>query len=316
MKYSLAPLAGYTSAPLRLVCSRFGAHLTYTEMVSAAGLAHGSSPTRHLMETLPDEGPVVCQIFGSDPSELALAAREATALNRFAGIDLNAGCPMHKIVRAGAGAAMIHNPDHVHACLAAVKSATTLPVSLKTRPGPRPDRILLRELLHAAQSAGCSSITLHARFTSEMHGGSPHLDLLADLVSSSKIPVCGNGGVVSRETARLMAQTGVQSIMIGRAALARPWLFAELADPAWTETPSTPAETFRAQLSAAARFHAQLSAAYPADHVPTLDAYTTGLMRSQLFRYFSGRPGSKQLRFALNTAQTLHQALPLFAPFL
>ena len=101
MKLVLAPLAGFTSAPFRKVCTDRGADLAYTEMVSAAGLAHGSSPTRHLMETLPGEGPVACQLFGSNADELALAAAEVEKLkDRFVELNLNAGCPMPKVLHA------------------------------------------------------------------------------------------------------------------------------------------------------------------------------------------------------------------------
>ena len=196
MKLVLAPLAGFTSAPFRKVCTDRGADLTYTEMVSAAGLAHGSSPTRHLMETLPGEGPVACQLFGSNADELALAAAEVEKLkDRFVELNLNAGCPMAKVTREGAGAALLKDPQHLYDCLAAMKRATTLPLTVKTRPGPRPDAVLLFELLDAAQSAGCSGFILHGRFTSQMHGGPVHYDLLADLVQKAKIPVTGNGGV-------------------------------------------------------------------------------------------------------------------------
>ena len=107
MKFVLAPIAGFTNAAFRLMASRGGADLTYTEMVSAAGLAHGSSPTRHLLEILPGEGPVACQLFGAKPDELAYAAREVSATGRFVELNLNAGCPVPRIVREGAGSALV-----------------------------------------------------------------------------------------------------------------------------------------------------------------------------------------------------------------
>jgi len=272
------------------------------------------------METLPGEGPVVCQIFGANPDELAFATREITALKRFAGIDLNAGCPMPNIVREGAGAALGARPELVHECLKAIVAETNLPVSLKTRPGPRPDVVLMNELLAAAQDTGCSSITLHARFTSQKHGGAVHLDLLAELVRAAKIQVVGNGGVYNKKTADAMAQTGVAATMIGRAAIANPWLFNELqidGDSAELETPERRAalqdKTFDDHLAAIIEFHAQLVRDFPSDHVGTLDSFATAAFRTQLFRYFNGRPGAAELRRRINTVHTLAEAKALVA---
>ena len=228
MKYVLAPIAGFTNAAFRLMASRGGADLTYTEMVSAAGLAHGSSPTRHLLEVLPGEGPVACQLFGANPEELAYAAREVSATGRFVELNLNAGCPVPRIVREGAGSALVKDPARVHDLLVAMVGATDLPVTLKTRPGPRPDKVLMFELLDAAETAGAKGITLHARFTSQNHGGAVHLELLAELVQKARIPVTGNGGVKDVETARAMAETGVAAVMVGRAALPNPYIFSTL----------------------------------------------------------------------------------------
>ncbi|MDD6030093.1 MAG: tRNA-dihydrouridine synthase family protein [Kiritimatiellae bacterium] len=326
MKYILAPLAGFTSAPFRLLCARHGADLVYTEMVSAAGLSHGSSPTRHLMEILPEEGPVACQVFGANPDELAASAAEIDGLRRepddpasprrFTELNLNAGCPMPKIVHEGAGAALIRDPQKVYDCLAAIRRETSLPVTLKTRPGPRPDKVVLLELLDAAERAGCAGITLHGRFTSQMHGGPVHYDLLAELVRHAKIPVTGNGGVYNRETAARMAETGVSAIMVGRAALANPWLFSDLRSVAPAEEVEAPERraalqdaAFADHLAELLRFREQLAARFPDDHVPSPDGYVCIVLHTHLFRYFNGRPGSAELRRKLTTIRTIKDAL-------
>ena len=321
MKYVLAPIAGFTNAAFRLMASRGGADLTYTEMVSAAGLAHGSSPTRHLLEVLPGEGPVACQLFGANPDELAYAAREVSATGRFVELNLNAGCPVPRIVREGAGSALVKDPVHVHDLLLAMVGATDLPVTLKTRPGPRPDKVLMFELLDAAETAGAKGITLHARFTSQNHGGAVHLDLLAELVQKARIPVTGNGGVKDVETARAMAETGVAAIMVGRAALPNPCIFSTLkSQPSSPEpTRSTllhghspsllppPPSLFREHLEALKALHAQIAANFPQDRLPTLDAWVAGAVRTHLFRYFAGRPGVGELRRRLATIRTLRE---------
>ncbi len=331
LKYVLAPLAGFTNAAFRRLCARRGAALSYTEMVSAAGLAHGSSPTRHLMETLPGEGPVVCQLFGSRPDELAFAAREATMLRsisedapdapRFCAIDLNAGCPMPKIVKEGAGAALVRDPQLVYDCLKAMKAETSLPLTLKTRPGPRPDKIVLFELLDAAESAGCAGMTLHARFTSQMHSGETHLDLLAELVQRSRIPITGNGGVYNRSTAELMAATGVEAIMIGRAAMANPWIFADLADPTRPEDAADADdrrrrlqnEVFREHLESALELQARLARLYPEDHVPSVDDFVAYTLHTHLFRYFNRRANAAGFRKRLGEIRTLAEVRALMA---
>ena len=318
MKYVLAPIAGFTNAAFRLMATRGGADLTYTEMVSAAGLAHGSSPTRHLLEVLPGEGPVACQLFGANPDELAFAAREVSATGRFVELNLNAGCPVPRIVREGAGSALVKDPARVHDLLAAMVGATNLPVTLKTRPGPRPDKVLMFELLDAAETAGAKGITLHARFTSQNHGGAVHLDLLAELVQKARIPVTGNGGVKDDETARAMAETGVAAIMVGRAALPNPYIFSTLTPHPLTLSPShlltsspshllTSSTLFHDHLEALKALHAQIAAHFPQDRLPTLDAWVAGAVRTHLFRYFAGRPGVGELRRRLATIRTLRE---------
>ena len=311
MKYVLAPIAGFTNAAFRLMASRCGADLTYTEMVSAAGLAHGSSPTRHLLEVLPGEGPVACQLFGANPDELAFAVREVSATGRFVELNLNAGCPVPRIVREGAGSALVKDPARVHDLLVAMVEATNLPVTLKTRPGPRPDKVLMFELLDAAETAGAKGITLHARFTSQNHGGAVHLELLAELVQKARIPVTGNGGVKDVETARAMAETGVTAIMVGRAALSNPYFFSTLHPPPTTLNPqpatrnSPPSTLFHEHLEALKALHAQIAARFPEDHLPTLDAWVVGAVRTHLFRYFAGMRGAAEMRRRLVTVSTI-----------
>jgi len=308
MKYVLAPLAEFTDAPFRRLCHEGGADLTYTEMVSAAGLAHGSSPTRHLMETMPGEGPVALQLFGATESDLAVATREANALadasgaRRFVEINLNAGCPMTKVTRCGAGAKLAEDPAKVHRLLKAMVENTDLPVTLKTRLGPHPQRTTAFELLDAAEQAGAKGLIVHARYTSQMHGGKVHLDLLREIVERAHVPVTGNGSVTDAATARAMAATGVAAVMIGRAALACPDLFRRLkGDDGFDAAVSVP----RRHLAYLLAFREQLARTYPNDHVPGPDGYASVKMHVHLFRYFNGRPGAAKLRARLNTVRTL-----------
>ena len=316
MKYVLAPLAGFTDAPFRRMCAEGGADLAYTEMVSAAGLAHGSSPTRHLLETMDGEGPVACQIFGANESDIAYATDFVEKANhrcstfnlqpstsfKFTELNLNAGCPMTKVTREGAGAKLVEDPEKIHRLLKAMVERTSLPVTLKTRLGPHPQRTNIFEILDAAESAGAKGIIVHARYTSQMHGGPTHLDVLSDVVRRAKIPVTGNGSVVDAKSAAAMAATGVGAIMVGRAALANPSIFNSLkGEDVKRETK----DDFRRHLDYLLQFRDQLAAHFPKDHIPSQDGFVSVKMHVHLFRYFNGRPGAAELRKRLNTVRTL-----------
>lgn len=308
MKFVLAPLAGFTDAPFRRLCFENCADLTYTEMVSAAGLAYGSSPTRHLMEVMPGEGPVACQIFGAKENDIANAARIVEAVSgRFVEINLNAGCPMTKVTREGAGAKLVEDPEKIYRLLKAMTENTSLPVTLKTRIGPHPQKTNVFEILDAAEKAGAKGIAVHARYTSQMHGGPVHLDTLAEIVKRAHIPVTGNGSVVDAKTAAAMAATGVDAIMIGRAAMANPFIFSalkmnEVEKRGGEERMHLCCERHLEYLLA---FREQLAANFPNDHIPSADGFASVKMHVHLFRYFNGRPGAAALRARLNNVRTL-----------
>jgi len=301
MTFVLAPLAGFTDAPFRRLCFENGADLTYTEMVSAAALAHGHGPTRHLLETMPGEGPVACQIFGANELEIAHAAREIGS--SFTSLDLNAGCPMTKVTKCGAGAELVKDPAKIGRLIRAMVENTSLPVTLKTRLGPHPQTTTIFEILDAARQAGAKGITVHARYTSQMHGGEVHLDALAEVVARSKIPVTGNGSVVDVKSATAMASTGVSAIMIGRVALAHPEIFNTL--KGIVPSASVSIANLNLHLSYLLSFRDQLAVKFPTDHIPSVDGYASVKMHTHLFRYFNGRPGAAALRARLNTVRTL-----------
>lgn len=313
MNYLLAPLADFTDAPFRLLCRQGGADATYTEMVSAAALAHGHAPTRRLLELLPGEGPVACQIFGADAHDVAYATKYITDLGRFTEINLNAGCPMRTVTRAGAGSKLMDDPPKIARLLEAMVSNTTLPVTLKTRLGPHPGDTSIFEILSLAEKAGARGLLLHARYTSQCHGGPVHLDTLARVVEAASIPVVGNGSVVDAATAKAMAQTGVAGILIGRAALPDPDIFARL--KGLPVAPPDPATRARRHLELILAFHRQLVEHFPAEPLPRLDGYAAIKMHTHLFRYFNGRPGAAKLRARLNAVRTLDEIYSILKEF-
>jgi len=322
MRFVLAPLAGFTDAPFRLMCREGGADLVYTEMVSAAALAHGHAPTHQLLETMPGEGPVACQIFGATESDVAHATRRISTLHllstpRFVALDLNAGCPMAKVTRCGAGAELVKDPAKIGRLLKVMAENTDLPITLKTRLGPYPQSTTVFEILDAAEAAGARGLTVHARYTSQMHGGPVHLDTLAEVVSRAKIPITGNGSVTDAKTASEMAQTGVDAIMIGRAALANPGIFAQLKNEiSSTVQPSTfNLQPVHRHLERILAFREQLAEKFPNDHIPSEDAFASVKMHTHLFRYFNGRPGAAALRARLNAVRTLAEIRDIIATF-
>ena len=328
----LAPMAGFTNAAMRRVCHRFGAALTYTEMVNAAGLLHDSEKTWHLLETLPGEGPVVAHLFGADPQELGAATARVAALGRFVAIDLNAGCPMRKITCSGAGAALMKQPELIGRIVAAMTAATTLPVTVKTRLGLQPDQVVVLEILRAVEEAGGAALTVHGRFATQEHSGEVHLDLLAEVKRASHIPVIGNGGI--RDTAQaqqMIRETGVDAVMIAQGAIGNPWLFHQIAATltssphshlshfmkceSGASTPPTPLPvrdlceiraTLEEHLSGELELQRQIHANYrrPSHALPP-ELAAAATFRCHLFRYLHGLRGSSYVRGQLNTLRTI-----------
>jgi tRNA-dihydrouridine synthase B len=318
----LAPMAGFTNAPMRRLSRTHGAALTYTEMANDVGLLHDSDKTWHLLETFDDEGPVVAHLYGSEPATLAEAAAKAEQTGRFVAIDLNAGCPVHKITANGAGAALIKDPQRIHDILAAMRRAVTVPLTLKTRLGPQPDKIAIFDILQAAESAGADALALHGRFTSQGHGGDVHLGLLAEVKRRAKIPIIGNGGVRSAYDARRMFhETGVDAVMIARAALGNPWIFEDISAALATGDEPAPfdatrgqtrrdlsaiRETLEAHMAAELTLTRHIRERYTLPgHVIDADEALVTTFRCHLFRYLHGLKGSSHVRGLLHEMHTL-----------
>lgn len=223
----LAPLAGIGNWFVRLQAKRYGAGLTFSEMVSSHGLAYGDRRTRgEFLRLHPQEGPTSIQLFGADPAIM----REAAAIVAESGaglIDINMGCPVKKVCRTGAGSSMLRDPDNAVAVAAAAREGSGLPVTVKLRPGFKPgerDGVTLARRL--ADEAGVAGITFHPRHASQQHKGLPDYDLAREVVESLPLPVIVSGGLLTAEKAcRVFAQTGAAAIMLARGSLGNPWLF-------------------------------------------------------------------------------------------
>jgi tRNA-dihydrouridine synthase B len=226
----LAPLAGIGSWFVRLQAKRYGAGLVVSEMVSSFGLVHGDKRTlREFLRIHPDEHPVSMQLFGHD----AAVMREAATIAAAAGadlIDLNMGCPVRKICRTGAGAALLEDPDRAVAIATAAREGCGLPVTVKLRPGRMPgDRAGVELARRLVAEAGVAGIAFHPRHASQQHSGAPDYALARELVESVQVPVMLSGGLSNEEKAqRGFEQSGAAAIMLARGALGNPWMFGRL----------------------------------------------------------------------------------------
>jgi tRNA-dihydrouridine synthase B len=226
----LAPLAGIGNWFVRLQARRFGAGLVVSEMVSSFGLAHGNERTlREFLRIHPDEHPVAIQLFGHDAAVMREAAgRAAQAGADF--IDLNMGCPVRKVCKTGAGAALLEDPTKAVAIAKAASEGSGLPVTVKLRPGNRPGDRAGVELAHRlAADAGVAGIAFHPRHASQQHAGKPDYDLARDLAATLSLPVILSGGLADEQrTLQAFEQSEATAVMLARGSLGNPWRFARL----------------------------------------------------------------------------------------
>ena len=221
----LAPMAGITDLSFRRITKRFGADLVTSEMVSSEGLVRNKVSTKKLLKSHPEEKPLAVQLFGSEQQVMAEAARMVED-GGAAIIDLNMGCPVAKVVRQGAGAALLLDTEKVSRIVEAVREAVRISVTVKTRSGWNQSKINVLEVSAAAESAGADAITIHARTAKQGLSGSADWSLISKVKQAVAVPVIGNGDVTRPEHVDEMRQlTGCDGVMIGRAAMGNPWIF-------------------------------------------------------------------------------------------
>ena len=287
----LAPLAGYTNYPFREMCRRLGAGLTFTEMVSCKGLLYGSEETKKLLYC-GSESPKAAQIFGSEP-DIMRAACEGEDLAPFDLIDINMGCPMPKIVRNGEGNALMENLPLAEKVIAAcVKSGKR--VSVKFRIGVTEDNKMAAEFARLCEGAGACLVTVHGRTRERVYAGAPDYAEIAAAKNAVNIPVIANGGVWSKSDAeKMLERTGADGVMIARAALYRPQVFAEIAE---TEAPPM-LELFTRQAG------------------ETLDLFgerfAVVFMRKMAAFYMKGKSGATDFKRKFFSAQTFDEVMTL-----
>jgi len=293
MDLRLAPMAGVTNAPFRLVCREAGAGLLTSEEIDARALVEGNARTQVIARYLPEERPIAFQLLGGDPDVLAEAARRLVASGAD-GIDLNMGCPVSKIVAKGQGAALMRDPLRAAVILRTLRKAVDVPFTIKIRSGWDERTVNAVEIARIAEGEGVDAITVHPRTRAQQYTGRAPWAIIREVVAAVGVPVIGNGDVRSHIDAReLIAATGCAAVMIGRGALGAPWIFA--GEPIDRDT--------RARII---RRHCALIEA----HLPPRDALVQ--LKKHLAWYSAGLTASARLRTALFQADAAAAVQEMF----
>jgi nifR3 family TIM-barrel protein len=303
----LAPLAGIGDNSYRILGRRFGAGLTFSEMVSAHGITKRNRRTMDLLLTTPIERPIGIQLFGSDP-EIMEQAVLSCADYPMDLIDINSGCSVRKVLRTGAGAGLLDDPAHFFRVVKACVAVSSRPVSVKLRLGLSEDRINVVETSLAAQEAGASLLTLHPRTAEMGYGGSARWEYIGLVKQRLRIPVCGNGDIRTPEDAiRMVRETACDAVMIGRAAIGNPWLIDATihAFESFPEPPGLSEPSVRDRVSLALE-HLELVISFKGEERAVRE------MRRHIYRYIRGIHDAAKLRevlFRLRTAGELRSHL-------
>ncbi|MCL1866873.1 MAG: tRNA dihydrouridine synthase DusB [Oscillospiraceae bacterium] len=296
---ALAPMADVADTAFRVTAKRFGAAYTVGEMTSAKGLTYGARKTAELLEMSETEHPCAVQLFGNEPKVMAKAAVMSLEYSPDI-IDINAGCPVNKVVGTGAGSGLMRSPKLFGEVMSAVVNAVgnTTPVTVKIRLGWDADSVNAVEIAKIAQECGVAAVTLHARTRSQFYSGTADWSKIAEVKNSVGIPVIGNGDVDSAEKcSEMYKQTGCDLVMVGRAALGRPWIFREI--EAFFETGKVPPPPNLEERLAVMRGHIELAASLKGERIALRES------RKQAAWYIKGVRHAAALRSKCMSLETL-----------
>lgn len=301
----LAPMAGITNSPFRQICKQSGVGLVYSEMISANGLIRDGQRTLELLRRATTETPFGVQLFGDDPTILAQAAEIISNYGEI--LDLNMGCPVKKVVRSGAGSALLQNPLRVGAVISAMRRASNLPLTVKFRSGWDSSSINFLEIGKIAEQSGADALILHPRTRCQGFGGQANWNHIAQLKQAVNIPVIGSGDImVPEDGVKMIEQTGCDGIMIGRGSYGNPWLIENILryqrrEPIISPTPSQRLETAINHLE----LYQQAFGAHRA----------TSEMRKHLCWYSRGLNGAGNFRFQVNKIDQIEELKEVISAF-
>jgi len=301
--YILAPMAGVTDLPFRLLCKEQGAGLLCMEMVSAKAIQYNNKNTRALLEIHPEEEPVSLQLFGSDPDVISEIAKRIEELP-FAILDINMGCPVPKIVRNGEGSALMNQPKLVYEIVSKTVKAIQKPVTVKIRKGFNDESINAVEIAKIIEDAGAAAVAVHGRTREQYYSGKADWDIIREVKEAVSIPVIGNGDVVSGESAlAMMRETGCDGVMIGRGAQGNPWIFSELVE--YEKTGVMPERPSNEELKEMMLRHARLQIQYKGEYLGIRE------MRKHVSWYTTGLKNSAKLRGEINAVESYAELVEL-----
>ena len=297
--YILAPMAGVTDLPFRLLCKEQGAGLLCMEMVSAKAIQYNNKNTKALLEIHPEELPVSLQLFGSDPDVISEIAKRIEELP-FSILDINMGCPVPKIVKNGEGSALMKNPKLVYEIVRKTARAIQKPVTVKIRKGFDDTCINAVEIAKIIEDAGGKAVAVHGRTREQYYSGKADWDIIRQVKEAVSIPVIGNGDVVSGESAiSIQKETGCDGVMIGRGAQGNPWIFSELLE--YERTGKMPLRPSVEAIKKMMIRHAQLQMQYKGEYLGIRE------MRKHVSWYTSGLPNSAKLRDEINRVESYEE---------
>ena len=295
----LAPMAGVTDLPFRLLCREQGAGLLCMEMVSAKAIYYKNKNTEALLEIDPREPPVSLQLFGSDPQVISQMARQIED-RPFSILDINMGCPVPKVVGNGEGSALMKQPKLVYEIVSRTVQAIRKPVTVKIRKGFDEEHINAVEIARIAQEAGAAAVAVHGRTREQYYAGKADWEIIARVKDALEIPVIGNGDVNSPEDAQaMMAQTGCDGVMIGRGAQGNPWIFRQILH--WMETGERMASPTRQEIREMILRHGRLQVECKGEYLAVRQ------MRKHMAWYLKGFPNSARLRGQVNEVETFRE---------
>lgn len=295
----LAPMAGVTDLPFRLLCKEQGADLIYTEMVSAKGIYYNNKNTASLLEVREEERPVALQLFGSDPEIMASQAGRIQERN-FDILDINMGCPVPKVVNNGEGSAMMKDPVRAAEVVAAVVRAIDKPVTVKFRKGFARGENTAAEFARRMEAAGAAAVGIHGRTREQYYSGTADWEVIRQVKEAVSIPVFGNGDIFTPEDAeRMLQETGCDGLMLARGVRGNPWLFRQI--KTYLETGEKEEKPSIHEVTEMMLRHAAMQIAFKGEF--------TGIreMRKHVAWYTAGYPHSAHLRQAVNELESVGQ---------